>query len=92
MEKWRQSIYQPPSLFLERKRTAQFRRLDPLLVAPLTKFDHKAFDQLFKSQANQHLRIRNLSLQSERVQETPKQLGLENIVYKLQKIRKLRNI
>ncbi|CAK94024.1 unnamed protein product (macronuclear) [Paramecium tetraurelia] len=92
MEKWRQSIYQPHSLFLERKRTAQSRRLDPLLVAPLTKFDHKAFDQLFKSQANQHLRIRNLSLQSERVQETPKQLGLENIVYKLQKIRKLKNI
>ncbi|CAD8189651.1 unnamed protein product [Paramecium pentaurelia] len=91
MDKWKQSIFQPPSLFLERKRTAQFRRLDPLLVAPLTKFDHKAFDQLFKSQANQHLRIRNLSLQSERVHETPKQIGLEDIVYKLQKIRKLRN-
>ncbi|CAD8203607.1 unnamed protein product [Paramecium octaurelia] len=91
MEMWKQTIYQPPSLFLERKRTALYRRLDPLLVAPLTKFDHKAYDQLFKSQANQHLRIRNLSLQSDRVQETPKQLGLEDIVYKLQKIRKLRN-
>lgn len=40
MDNWKPSQFN----FIERRRTAYCRRLDPLYVKPLTKFDHKAFD------------------------------------------------